>query len=86
MSIINKNELIEYFQDCIYDAYIELNVNTEQNFYIMKNEAIISAIDDIRTEPLVVLFDYDFNTILNDAINSISFHKYMHFKNTWSDF
>jgi hypothetical protein len=76
MSIINKNELIEYFQDCIYDAYEGLNVNTPESFNIMRTEAILSAIDDIRTEPLLVEFNYDFDEVFNDALNSISYTGY----------
>lgn len=68
-------EHISYFKTCIYDAYHELNVSDEYSFNLLKNEAINEAIDDIRTEPLM-LGDYRFDTVMNLAIKEISFNEY----------
>jgi hypothetical protein len=73
---------IDYFKDCIYTAYLELNVSTDDDFHLLKNEALKEADDDIRTEPYN-LGKYHYDNIMDLATQTISFHEYMYFKNDW---
>ena len=79
---LTLDDHISYFKDCIYDSYIRLDVSDENGYNLMKNKAIIEAIDDIRTEPLI-LGDYDFDMVMDYAKNNISFNEYIDFKNKW---
>jgi cyanate lyase len=72
-------DLIEYFEDCIYDAYVYLDVNTEDIFDKLQNKAVEEAMDDIRTEPMII-HNYDLDYVMGLAIKKCSFKDYINYR------